>query len=383
VINPEVSGEIIALPVKEGQDIRKGELLLKIKPDNYIAGTNLAHASYQSALAAMKLGQANLEKAELEFKRSQKLFQDGLISDAQFLEAKTGFDVARASHQSSQHQAEQAKAALARALDDLLKTTIMSPLDGTITKLRSQLGERVVGSVMMQGTEIMTLANLDNMEARVDIGEVDVVLIAVGQKARLEVDAFRDRKFTGVVTDIANSSKTASQFGGGSSQEATKFEVRIRIQEKEPFRPGMSVTAEVETRYRTNVLTVPLQSVTTRLPKKAPDQKKPGGAGETASVSPAPAPARGGQQGTKTSAGSKAAGAPKPIEAVFVKEGGRVRMAPVKRGVSDDAHVEILEGLQEGQAVVSGGFKAINRELEDGKAVKIGPPPGASEPAKK
>jgi HlyD family secretion protein len=380
VINPEVSGEIIELPVKEGQTVKKGDLLLKIKPDNYIATTNSAYATYRSALASMELAKANLEKAELEFQRNKKLFESALISDSQFLEAKTGLDVAKASHQSCYHQADQAKASMAKCLDDLLKTTILSPLDGTITKLKSQLGERVVGSVMMQGTEIMTIANLDAMEARVDIGEVDVVLIAVGQKARLEVDAFRDRKFTGQVTDIGNSSKSAGQTGG-SSQEATKFEVRIRVNEKEQFRPGMSITAETETRYRTNVLAVPIQSVTTRLPKGAEGGTKgacPTNATASARTNPAAPPAAAaagpGLSPTNSTQGKKPGEALKPIEVVFVKEGGHVKMVPVKRGVSDDSHVEITEGLAEGQEVVSGGYKAINRELEDGKAVKIGTP---------
>jgi HlyD family secretion protein len=386
VINPEVSGEIIALPVKEGQAVGKGDLLVKIKPDNYIASTNSSYASYYSALASMELAKANLDKAELEFHRGEKLLAAKLISDSQFLEAKTAFDVAKASYSSSLHQADQAKAAMAKSVDDLLKTTITSPLEGTITKLKSQLGERVVGSVMMQGTEMMTIANLDDMEARVDIGEVDVVLIAVGQKARLEVDAFRDRKFSGVVTDIANSSKTAGQ-AGGSAQEATKFEVRIRISEKEQFRPGMSVTAEIETRYRTNVLAVPIQSVTTRLPKTAEggDKSKTAksGAGRAAAVPATNAAAGGGAPGTNATPGRKGGDAVKPIEVVFLKDGDHVRMVPVKRGVSDESHVEITEGLNEGQEVVSGGYKAINRELEDGKAIKVGSPPSEPDKEKK
>src|SRR6185369_6503711 len=262
VINPEVSGEIIALPVKEGQLVQPGDLLLKIKPDNYIASRNSAAANHQSAIAGSNLAKANLEKAELEFERHNRLLQDKLISDSLFLEAKTSLAVMQASFETSTHQVEQAKASLARAEDDLSKTTIFSPIAGTVTKLRSQLGERVVGTAMMAGTEVMTIANLDDMEARVDIGEVDVVLIGLGQNARIEVEAFHDKKFAGTVTEIANASKTAPTGSGGggmmsgaSSQEATKFEVKIRIREKEVFRPGMSVTAEIETRYRTNVLT--------------------------------------------------------------------------------------------------------------------------------
>ena len=234
---------------------------------------------------------------------------------------------------------------------------------------------------MMAGTEIMTVANLDDMEARVDIGETDVVLIGLGQKARLEVDAFRDRKFNGTVTEIANSVKGGSSMNSGMSQEAAKFEVKIRITEKEAFRPGMSVTAEVETRYRTNVLTVPIQSVTTRLPK-TPTNAPAGSnlvahAGGTntapAANSASNALAASSSTGTTNSAASpkKPGEPPKPIEVVFVMEGDKVKMVPVKRGISDDNFTEIAEGLTEGQKVVSGGYKAINRDLEDGTKVKL------------
>src|SRR5438477_3793911 len=207
VINPEVSGEIIELPVKEGQDVKKGDLLVKIKPDNYVASRNSAEASYQSALAGKNLAYANLNKAQLEHKRFQELFGAKLVSDSQFLEAQTSLEVMKASFETATHQVAQFKAALAKTQDDLSKTTIYSPIDGTVSRLRSQIGERVVGTQLMAGTEIMTVANLEAMEARVDIGEIDVILIGVGQSARLEVDAFRDRKFNGTVTEIANSAK--------------------------------------------------------------------------------------------------------------------------------------------------------------------------------
>jgi HlyD family secretion protein len=369
VINPEVSGEITELPVKEGQRVQKGDLLVKIKPDNYIASRNSAKASYNSAVAGKTLALANLKKAELEFKRATNLAASILISESQLLEAETTFEVMKASVETSVHQAEQAAAALARAEDDLAKTTIKAPMSGIVTKLKSQRGERVVGTAMMAGTEIMTVADLDEMEARVDIGEVDVVLISLGQVARLEMDAFGNRKFTGRVTEIANSSKTAGPSTGGSSssssagQEATKFEVKIRVEEKDLFRPGMSVTAEIETRYRTNVLAIPIQSVTTRVPKK-PEEKAKGGALVAKANATSPPPATGGELEKKD----------KPIEVVFTIDGDQVKMVPVKRGISDDTFVEITEGLNEGDEVVSGGYKAINRELEDGKKVKVGPP---------
>jgi len=205
---------------------------------------------------------------------------------------------------------------------------------------------------------------------------VDVVLISVGSKARLEVDSFRDRKFNGVVSDIANTAKTS---GAGSQTEATKFEVKIRIQEKESFRPGMSCTAEVETRYRTNVLSVPIQSVTTRMPKEDKKGKTNTVAKAEGKTATADKSGPGGQTNAAVSAGAstnavsgrKANEPPKPDEVVFVVENGAAKMKKVKRGISDDAYVETTEGLKENEEVVSGTYKAINRELEDGKKVKV------------
>ena len=382
-ISPEVSGEIIELPVKEGQTVKKGDLILKIKPDFYIANRNQAEASFKSSMAAKTTAEANLEKAGAEFKRNQELFQRKLISDSVFIEFKTGFDIAKAQVQSATHQVEMSQAFLARAEEELAKTTIVSPLDGTVSKLNSQLGERVVGTATMAGTEVMTIADLNEMEARVDIGEMDVVLIAPEQLARLEVEAFKNKKFTGVVTEIANSSRGLDRFGsggGGTQQEATKFEVRIRIKEKERFRPGMSVSAEIETRYRTNVLAVPIASVTTRLPNekgkkgkdpavKTVEAKTNQLASATNSASESTNTA---SQGTNTAKADKKAKEAKPVEVVFLMDGDHAKMVPVKIGISDESHWEITEGLQDGQDVVSGGYRAISRDLEDGKKIKKG-----------
>ncbi len=412
-ISAEVSGEIIELPVKEGQHIEKGDLLVKIKPDVYIAQRRSAEAGYLSAVSGRSLSEANLRKAELEFTRNEDLFKNKLISDSVFLEYKTALDVAKAQVESSRHQVDVANASLARADEELAKTTINSPITGMVSKLSLELGERVAGNTMMAGTEIMTVANLNEMEARVDIGEIDIPLIAVAQNAKLEVDAFRDRKFKGTVSEIANSSKTAA--ASGQSQDATKFEVKIRVNEPERFRPGMTVTAEIETRYRTNVLCVPVQSVTTRPPKK-PDQgpeatnavaragsgtnsaagtnttvaaaststnalaADTGGAGDppvatnsAASTNKSTADKKAGtKNGSKS--GRKSDEKEKPIEVVFVVDGDKVKMVPVKRGIADDAYVEVLEGIKDGQEVVSGGYKAISRDLEDGKKIVKGTP---------
>ena len=344
--------------------MNKGDLLVKIKPDFYVANRNQAEATYKSSLAGKATAEAQLAKAVAEFKRNQDLFTQNLVSASIFDEVKAAYAVATAQVTNAGHQVEMAKAQLASADEQLAKTTIVAPLSGTISRLNSQLGERVLGTVQNLGTDIMTIADLDEMEARVEMGEIDVVLIRPGQKVRLEVDAFKDQKFSGMVTEIANSAKGSSGLGLGAaqSQEATKFEVRIRIQEKESFRPGMSVTAEIETRSRTNALTVPIAAVTTRLPK---------GTNVAANATNSP-----GQ--SAASAEDKVAGKTdrkregvKAQEVVFVVESERVKMTPVKIGISDDDYWEITEGLTEDQEIVSGGYKAVSRELEDGKLVKV------------
>lgn len=367
-ISPEVSGEIIELPVKEGQRVNKGDLILRIKPDFYIANRNQAEAGYKSSVAGKLTAEANLAKAEAEFKRHDELFRRQLISDSAFLEVKTARDIAQAQLTSATHQVEMSRASLARAEEELAKTTMVSPLAGTISKLNSQLGERVVGTATMAGTEVMIIADLNEMEARVDIGEIDIVLISPGQSARLEVDAFKDRKFTGVVSEIANSSKNAGMGG----QDATKFEVKIRINEKEVFRPGMSVTANIETRSRTNALAVPLASVTTRLPKESKPAGNPHKDETPGDDANGPASGESQPQSSPTKDADKKKEPAKPITVVFIKSGERVRMAPVTLGIGDDNYWEIVEGVEEGQEIISGSFRAINRELEDGKKIMKG-----------
>jgi HlyD family secretion protein len=372
-ISPEVSGEIIEMPVKEGQHVRTNDLLLKIKPDVYIAALNQANAGYESSVAGKTEAVANLEKAEADYTRNKELFEHKLLSESDFIGFKVARDVAQAQVESADDQVNVAKAGVDSAQDSLDKTTIFSPLDGTITELNSQLGERVLGTAENEGTAIMTIADLDNMEARVDIGEMDVVLIQPGQKARLEVDSFRDKKFTGVVTDVSNSSGDSSSrssaesySSSGSGQEATQFQVRIHVNDREFFRPGMSVTAEIETRYRTNALTVPIASVTTRLlkEKSKTDLDPP----KTNSVST--------NLVATTGSGTNSASADKkpngPTEVVFVVQGDQVKTVPVKIGISDDNYWEVTDGLREGDEIVSGGYRAISRDLDDGKKIRKG-----------
>ena len=373
-ISPEVSGEIIVLAVKEGQHVKKGDLLLKILPDVYLAAVNQAKAGYQSSLAGKTQAIANLEKAEADYTRNKALFDRKLLSESDFVGFKVARDVAKAQVQSADDQVDVAKAAVDSAQDSLNKTAITAPLAGTVTTLNSQLGERVLGTVQNAGTDIMIISDLSEMEARVDIGEMDVLLIQPAQKVRLEVDAFKDRKFAGTVTQIANSSKgsgqAASAYSSSQSQEATKFEVRIHINEKEFFRPGMSVTAEIETRYRTNALTVPLASVATRPPK--PPEKKSGAATNRvgAATNAVVTSTNSAGNATNAFAADKKKESPSKLsEVVFVVAGDHAQMAPVKIGICDDNYWEITDGLTDGQEIVTGGYKAISRDLADGKKI--------------
>jgi HlyD family secretion protein len=375
-ISPEVSGEIIDLPVKEGQQVKKGDLLLKINPDVYVAAVNQAQASYESSVAAVAQAAANLEKADADYARNQELFSNKLLDESDFIGFKVARDVAVAQLESATNQADMARAGVDSAQDSLDKTTIISPIDGTITILNSQLGERVLGTVQNEGTEIMTISDLTHMEARVDIGEMDVVLIKPGQKAELDVDSFQDQKFSGIVTDVGSSSEgldsstaltSDSSSDSTSGQTATQFQVRIRVNEKEDFRPGMSVTAEIETRSRTNVIGAPIASVTTRVlkSKPLPDLAKTNSISTNTIASAA--------SNTNAADGTKSDESMRPVDVVFVVEGNHVKAVPVKIGISDDDYWEITDGLNEGDEIVIGGYHAISHDLDDGKKIVKGP----------
>ncbi len=343
-ISPEVSGEIVQLPVKEGDRVKKGDLLMKIKPDVYVAQRD------QSA-AGLLQAKAGLSRTEPEFKRVESLYKKGLASQSEY-------DQAKAAYESSKANYAQARAALNQAEENLLKTTVRSPMDGTVSQLNSELGERVLGTIQFQGTDVMTIADLSRMEARVDVSENDVVLASVGDTARIAVDAFPNRKINGVVYEIAN---TGTSKGLGTQEEVTNFEVKIRIVDKNiVLKPGMSMTADVETETKQNVLAVPIQSVTTRAPKK-----------EMADASHS----EDGQRGAVVVRNGAGHGdANKPREVIFLVDNGVAKAVPVKRGISNDSYVEITEGVNEGAQVVSGSYKAINRELEENAKVRIEEP---------
>ena len=338
IITPEVSGEIITLPVKEGSRVKKGDLLIKIKPDIYMALRDRSAAELTSS-------KASLERSSSEFKRANELYNKGLISKSELEQSSTSFEVTKA-------QYDQAEAALKQADENLRKTTIYSPMDGTISELKVELGERILGTSQFQGTTVMTVADLSRMEARVDVGENDVVQISLGDTTRIDVDAFPDKKLIGVVYQIGNSAKSK---GLGTQEEVTNFEVRIRIVDKEVLlRPGMSMTATVETETKKNVVAVPIQSVTTRSPNKGMEKKENTESDDMAA------------NDTRIKHKSE-----KVKEVVFIVENNAAKTVEVKRGISDNDYTEIISGLEENKEVVSGSYKAINRELENGSKVKV------------
>jgi HlyD family secretion protein len=338
-ISPEVSGEIVSLPVKEGQRVKKGDLLMKIKPDVYVAQRD----QYSALLLQSK---AALVKNEQDFHRIENLYKKGMVSDAEYQQSQSLYESSKADYARS-------KASLDQAEESLRKTTILSPMDGTVSQLNSELGERVLGTNQFQGTEVMTIADLSRMEARVDVSENDVILVAIGDTARVSVDALPNQKVAAVVYEIAN---TATSKGLGTQEEVTNFQVKMRIVDRNvQLRPGMSMTGDIETETRQNVLAVPIQSVTARAPKV--EMKE--GSGD-------------GQSGTFVTANTpKNRSDNKPKEIVFLVDNGVAKAMPVKRGISDGSFIEIMDGVTEGQEVVSGSYKAINRELEDGSKVRI------------
>ncbi len=362
-ISPEVSGEIIELNVKEGDQVEKGVVLCRIKPDTYLSYKERAIAAVNSSKARLTQSQAQLAQSELAFNRSKQLFSQKAISESDFESAKTNYEVAQADVKSAKFNVESSEASLKETDENLKKTTIYAPMNGTISKLNVELGERVVGTAQFSGTEILRIADLSRMETRVDVNENDIVRVKMNDTALIEVDAYLDRKFKGVVTQIANSASVQ----GASTDQVTSFQVRILLLEESykdllnaknpsPFRPGMSTTVDIRTQTKSNILTVPIQAVTTRS-----DSSKVGAASDgLAEVNQ--------NQVTTTEKGN---GKPTDLkEIVFITKGDTAKMVVVKTGIQDNTYIEIKEGLTGNEEIVSSPFSAISRKLKDGKLVK-------------
>src|ERR1700704_4112365 len=365
-ISPEVAGEIIELPVVDGMPVKKGDLLVKIKPDTYKALLEAQEAAISSAKAVNLQQKATLAKTESDLKRAQDLFSKKMISESEFSVAQTARDVAKSTLESSQHEIEQAEAGSSQARDELAKTTIYSPIDGTITVLNSKLGERVVATNQFAGTEVMRVADLGHMEARVDVNENDVVNVKVGDKTEVKIDAYADRKFHGTVHQIANTGKTT---GAGTQEEVTNFEVKIRIEDHDvTLKPGLSCTADIETNVVKDAVAVPMQAVTIRtgdsnLSPEEIEKKKQKIAQRDKGDNSAELVNERQEKLTQKEEHEKLA------KVVFLKKGSKAQLIKVTTGIADDTYMEIKSGLQPGDEVISGSYSAISRKLKEGAKV--------------
>lgn len=369
-ISPEVAGEIVELPVKEGDVVQKGDLLLRIKPDYYRAQLDQQEAALAAARAASVLSQAHLAKAEQDYAQSRDLYAQKLVSDAEHLAAKTNFEVARADFESSLAQIRRSEGLVSQAQDQLGKTTIYAPMSGTISSLTSEVGERVVGTGQFAGTEIMRVADLSNMEVRVKVNENDIINVKLDDHTVISIDAFPNRKFVGKVKEISASSTSASADIATASNTATdevaNFLVKVRIVERdERLRPGMSAIADIETQTVENVIAVPIQSVTVRAEggKTAEElqQEQSKAAREKSGNDLEIAEERDAARRTRDQL----------QRGVFIVENGKVRLQPVETGIADNTYIEVKSGVKEDDVVVSGGYAAISRRLKDGSAITI------------
>lgn len=367
-ISPEVAGEIIGLPVTDGAPVKKGDLLVRIKPDSYKALLEQQEAAISSARATNLQQKASMTKADQDLKRAEDLFNKKMISAAEFNTAQAAFDVAKNTYESSLHQIEQAQASSSQARDALSKTSIFSPIDGTVTVLNSKLGERVVATNQFAGTEVMRVADLKKMQAVVDANENDVVNVKLGDKAHVTIDAYGERKFNGTVAQIANTGKTT---GAGTQEEVTNFEVKINLEtEGVLLRPGLSCTSEIETNIAKDVVAVPLQSVTIRtgegnlspeeIEKRRQTQSAQDKGDNNAEV-----------VNTQQEKRSQRDEREKISKVVFRKTGSAAKQIKVTTGIADDTYIEIKSGVSPGDEIVSGSYSAISRKLKDGAKVTM------------
>lgn len=379
-ISPDVSGEIVELFVAEGDQVERGQLLLRIKPDNYISMRDRAEASVNSARAQLANAKARLaqvtaqfEQAEKNYNRSEKLYEQNTISESEYETARSNYQVATAeveaakqSVQSAEFAVNSAAASLNEAEENLRRTTIYAPMTGTVSRLNVEQGERVVGTEMMQGTEMMTIADLYRMEVLVEVNENDIVRVKHRDTATIEVDAYLGEMFRGVVTEIANSANVANL----GADQITNFDVKILILEDSyshlmpenpdgrfPFLPGMSATVDIQTNTKTDILTVPIQAVTTRADSLLVEDNGSNGNEDQETAAP---------EITESATDSEIS------EVVFVVgEENIIKIQKVKTGIQDNSYIEIVEGLQEGDEVVSAPYSAITRTLSEGSKVKV------------
>jgi HlyD family secretion protein len=369
MISPDVSGEIVELPVQEGDAVQKGDLLARLKPDDYRAQQQEREAQVAQQKANLARRRADSVQARQTFERKKELYEKGVIPESEFENAQSSYQQAVAQLEAARYRVESARASLRDAREQLQKTRLYAPMDGTVSKLTVEVGERVVGTRQRSGTEMMKIAQLDRMEVEVDVNENDVVNVAARDTASIEIDAYPDRALRGVVTEIANSARIENQ---GSQQQATNFPVTIRVlgdpntgpaafrssegvsRPEKPadatdspvLRPGMSGSVDIYTATEEDAVAVPIQAVTVR------DFNEVGPDAEADSS----AKSGGGQEDLR--------------RVVFVAEADTARMVEVNTGIADDTHMEVRAGLDGGERVITGPYKAVSQELEPGAKIQ-------------
>ncbi len=357
-ISSEVSGEIISLNVKEGQVVKKGDLLVKINPDLYTSSYNRSVSNLAGTKAGLSQADATFNEAKTSYERNKILFQKGIISKSDWDKSVATFEGAKAARQSAYFSVKSATATVNEAKDNLGRTTIYAPADGTISVLNVELGERVLGTQQMAGTEILRVANLNNMEVEVDVNENDIVKIKEGDLANVEVDAYLKKQFKGVVTSISNSASSTL-----TADQVTNFKVKVRILKESyqdllegkpetysPFRPGMTATVDIITKTKTNVLSVPISSVVVKSDTAAVKEIK------------VEDPKDQKQEAPKSD---------KKLECVFVKVGDKAKIKIIKTGIQDDTNIEVISGLKKGDQVITGPYTTVSKELNSGDIVFI------------
>ena len=351
-LSSEVSGEIIELPIKEGQDVLKGDLLVRINPDLVQSALSQARAGLQNARAGLAQAEASLKVSKLNFERNAPLFEKGVISKSDYDRAVSDLEVAQANRESAYYNVQSVSASVKQASDNLGRTTIYAPRDGTISMLNAELGERVVGTAQMAGTEILRLANLTNMEVEVDVNENDIVKISVGDSTIVEVDAYLKKEFKGLVTEIANSAEATL-----TADQVTNFKVKVRILKESyedllvdrpltysPFRPGMTATVDVITKKRENIVTAPISAIVVKTDTSSTTKKTP----------------------KKDSSIEK-----EKFECVFVKNGDEAKLRVVTTGIQDDSKIEILTGLEDGDEIITGPYTLVTKSLKTGDKIEV------------
>ncbi|MES2411334.1 MAG: efflux RND transporter periplasmic adaptor subunit [Bacteroidota bacterium] len=357
-ISSEVSGEIIALPVKEGQVVKKGDLLVKINPDLYTSGYNRTISNLSGSKAGLSQADATFREAKASYDRSKTLYDKGIISKSDWDKAVATFEGAKANKESAYYNVQSANATVREAKDNLGRTTIYAPADGTISSLGVELGERVLGTQQMTGTEILRVANLNNMEVEVDVNENDIVKISIGDSTKIQVDAYLKKEFKGIVTSISNSASAAT-----TADQVTNFKVKVRILKESyqdllegkpttysPFRPGMTATVDIITKRKENVIGVPISAVVIKTDTAATKKYEVKDEGEDKKVK---------------------AKNDKKFECVFVKDGNKAKIRIVKTGIQDDTNIEVTSGLKKGDVVIVGPYTMVTKDLNSGDKVTL------------